>query len=174
MTGKNADPGVCSLFPGMNFSGEKRFLRPLPLLSRFISPILHSHHVPLLPTAALPSIPRCCSTSMRHSWSCPSACIVGRIPESSPPSSPPTCLALVLSAFESRNFSPPHCFTPVNITENAVEADSWLSFQVPGPVVGCESLQLKLQVKSCLTWGCNLLRKDENFRGSFAKMKGIS
>jgi len=39
----------------------------------------------------------------------------------------------------------------VNITESAKETDSWLSFQVPGPVMGCGSLQLKLQGKSCLT-----------------------
>lgn len=174
VAGENADPGHCSSFQAMTFSGEKRFLWPLLLPSSFLSPILHSHRIPLPPTTALPSTPGCYSTSMCHPWSCPSARLVRRIPESSPPSSPPTHLALILSAFESRNFSPPRCLTPVNITKNTKETDSWLSFQVPGPVTGCGSLQLKRQRKPCLTWGWNLLREDENFRGSTTKPKGVS
>lgn len=155
VAGKNADPGLGGLFQGTMFSGEKkrekRLLQPLPLPSSFMSIVLHIHHVPLPPTTALPSTPNCYSTCMCHPRSCPSAFVVKRIPESSPPSSPPTCLALVLPAFESMNFSLPRCLTPRNITESTKETDSWLSFQVPGPVTDCGSLQLKLQRKSCLT-----------------------
>lgn len=136
----------------------------------FISPILHSHHVPLPPTTALSPTPRCCYISMYCPQCCPPACLVRRIPESSPPSSPPTRLALILSEFKSRNFSPPRCFTPTNITESAKETDSWLSFQVPGQVVGCGSLQGSSawsEVETCSG-------RMKNFGGSIAKMKGIS
>lgn len=89
--------------------------------------------------------PACSSTAMCHPQSCP-ACLVGRIPRLSSPSWPPTCLALVLSVFESRNFSPPHCLTRMNITDSVKETDSWLLFHMPGPVTGCGSLKLRRKV----------------------------
>lgn len=61
------------------------------------------------------------------------------------PPSPPTHLALVPSAFESRNFSPPHCLTPMIITKSARDRLLALLPQVLGLAMGCESLQLKLQ-----------------------------
>lgn len=160
---ENADPGLCGLFQGTKFSGEKRLLF-------FISPIPHSHHVPLPPTTVLSPTPCCCYVSMYHSQCCPSACLVRRTPESSPPLSPPTRLALLLSEFKSRNFPPPCCFAPMNITESAKETDSWLSFQVPGQIVGCGSLQGSSawsEVETCSG-------RMKNFGGSIAKMKGIS
>lgn len=61
-----------------------------------------------------------------------------------PPPSPPTRLALVLSAFESRNFSPPHCLTPMNITKSARDRLLALLFRC---------LALPWAVKVC-SWNC--------------------
>lgn len=60
------------------------------------------------------------------------------------------------------------------ITKSARDRLLALLPQVLGLAMGCESLQLKLQGKSCLNCGWNLLREDENFRSLIAKMKGIS
>lgn len=71
-----------------------------PLLHYFIHPPQPPH------PSASHYCPACHSILFFNSpVSCPSACLARRICRLSPPSWPPTCLALVHSMFESRNFS---------------------------------------------------------------------
>jgi len=108
--------GQPDLVRGGRAAGSRWSLRSLPtqaILWPYDSPnpsfflLLHFTHHPKSPRSSASShhfTPSCCSPFMCHPGvPAPYASLLKRVSESSPPSSPPTCLALVLSVLEYRN-----------------------------------------------------------------------